>query len=78
MSDRFWSIAHVYMATYSTEICIVTALFLGAAIGFWRGFDHGKEKGHGEGFELGYEVGHREGMWDQPKPKRDAKGRYAK
>lgn len=70
------SIAQVYMAAYSTEISVGAALLLGFALGAWLFFADGKDKGHGEGFELGYEVGHREGVYDQPKPKRDAKGRF--
>lgn len=76
MSDRFWSIAHVYMVMYSTEISVGAALIVGFALGAWLFFADGKDKGHGEGFELGYEVGYREGMWDQPKPRRDARGRF--
>lgn len=76
MSDRFISIAHVYMVMYSNEITWAVTGLVCFALGAWLFFEDGKDKGHGEGFELGYEVGHREGVYDQPKPRRDALGRF--
>lgn len=56
-----------------TEFLVLSALFMGVAIGFWRGFDHGRAKG----FVAGYGVGRGIGLV-LGKPKRNIKGRFTK
>lgn len=65
-----------------TELLVLSALFMGAAIGFWRGSDHGKAKGflggYDRGFDFGYLLGRRNGVAEGREHKRDAKGRFTK
>lgn len=56
-----------------TTALVLSALFMGVAIGFWRGHDHGRDKGFVAGYEVGRSIGLILG-----KPKRNIKGRFTK
>lgn len=78
MSDRIISIAQVYMAAYSCDICMFTALLLGVGLGaliFYgegrdRGYAAGLAQGELDGLQAGYEMG--------KERRRDAHGRFSK